>query len=56
MISVIYEQRAIPVYFELLPKLGSSNLNEQTSLISQVLALFKEYKPIGLGIGFCSIS
>ncbi len=56
MISVIYEQRAIPVYFELLPKLGSSNLSEQTSLISQVLPLFKEYKLIVLGDReFCSI-
>ncbi len=56
MISVIYEQRAIPVYFELLQKLGSSNLSEQTSLISQVLPLFKEYKLIVLGDReFCSI-
>jgi hypothetical protein len=56
MISVIYEQTAIPVYFELLPKLGSSNLSEQTSLISQVLPLFKEYKLIVLGDReFCSI-
>jgi hypothetical protein len=56
MISVIYERRAIPIYFELLPKLGSSNLNEQTSLISQVLPLFKEYKPIVLGDRkFCSV-
>jgi hypothetical protein len=56
MISVIYEQRAIPVYFELLPKLGSSNLSEQTSLIFQVLPLFKEYKLIVLGDReFCSI-
>ena len=49
MISIIYDQRAIPVYFEFLPKLGSSNFDEQTSLISQVIPLFKEYQTILLG-------
>ena len=41
MISIIYEQRAIPVYFEFLSKLGSSNFTEQTTVISKVLPLFK---------------
>jgi len=40
----------------LLPKLGSSNLQEQTLALEQVLPLFKEYKLIVLGDGeFCSV-
>jgi hypothetical protein len=47
----------------LLPKLGSSNLQEQTLALEQVLPLFKEYKVIVLGDGvpprqlreFCSV-
>lgn len=46
MISVIYDQRAIPVYFKFLTKLGSSNFDEQTKFISEILSLFKEYKII----------
>jgi Transposase DDE domain len=54
--SIVYDKRAIPVYFELLPKLGSSNFNEQINLISKVLPLFKEYQIIVLGDReFCSI-
>lgn len=30
MISVVWEKRAFPIYFELLPKLGSSNLDEHS--------------------------
>ena len=56
MISIIYEQRAIPVYFEFLDKLGSSNLTEQTTFISQILPLFKTDKIILLGDReFCSV-
>jgi hypothetical protein len=40
----------------LLPKLGSSNLQEQTLALEQVLPLFKEYKLIVLGEReFCSV-
>jgi hypothetical protein len=48
----------------LLPKLGSSNLQEQTLALEQVLPLFKKYKVIVLGDGvppspvlreFCSV-
>jgi len=45
---MIYDSRAIPVYFELLPKLGCSNLAEQKS-ISQVLPLFKKISTDYLG-------
>lgn len=56
MISLIYDQRSIPVYFGCLPKLGSSNLEEQQAFISQVLPVFKDYKVIILGDReFCSI-
>ena len=56
MISIIYDQRAIPIYYEFLPKLGSSNLGEQIKFISQILPLFKGYKTIVLGDReFCSI-
>lgn len=55
MISVIYDQRAIPVYFELLPKLGSSNLSEQQKVLLQILPIFNKYKTIILGDReFCS--
>lgn len=56
VLSIIYDRRAIPVYFELLPKLGSSNFSEQTQLISQVLPLFEEYETILLGDReFCGV-
>ena len=37
MISIIYDKRSVPVYFELLPKLGSSNLSEQKKILTKVL-------------------
>ncbi|BAZ71181.1 transposase (plasmid) [Fischerella sp. NIES-4106] len=56
MVSVVWDKRAFPVYFELLPKLGSSNIDEQTAIISKVLPLFKNYKICVLGDReFCSV-
>jgi len=56
MVSLIWERRAIPLYWSLLPKLGNSNLEEQTLVLQQVLPLFKEYKVIVLGEReFCSV-
>ena len=56
MISIIYDQRAIPVYFEFLPKFGSSNFDEQTKFLTHILLLFKAYKVIVLGDReFCSV-
>jgi hypothetical protein len=40
MVSLIWERRAIPLYWSLLPKLGSSNFEEQTTNLQQVLPLF----------------
>ena len=52
----IRERRAIPLYWSLLPKLGNSNLEEQTLVLQQVLPLFTKYKSIVLGEReFCSV-
>ncbi|NER87126.1 MAG: transposase [Moorea sp. SIO3A2] len=56
MISIIYNKRSIPVYFELLSKLGSSNFSEQTKIISNIIELFDSYQVIILGDReFCSV-
>ncbi len=56
IVSVIWDQRSFPVYFELLPKLGNSNFSEQKGILSQVLPLFSNYKVCLLGDReFCSI-
>ncbi len=57
MISVVWDKRSFPVYFELLPKLGCSNIDEQKRIISQVLPVFKEHIICVLGDReFCSLS
>lgn len=56
MVSVVWDQRAFPIYWTLLPKLGSSNLDEQTKILSQILPLFKNSKICILGDReFCSV-
>jgi Transposase DDE domain len=56
MISLIYDQRAIPIYWEFLPGLGNSNFEEQSKIFSQVLPLFKKYQTVVLGDReFCSV-
>ena len=56
MISVVWDKRAFPVYFELLPKLGSSNIDEQKTILSKVLPILKNYKICVLGDReFCSV-
>lgn len=56
VISLIWSKRAIPIYWELLPKKGNSNLAEQTSIFTQVLPRFKKYQVIVLGDReFCSV-
>ena len=56
MISVVWDKRAFPIYFELLPKLGSSNISEQQNALSQVMPLFRNYKICVLGDReFCSV-
>jgi hypothetical protein len=56
MVSLIWEKRAIPLYWSLLPKLGNSNLESQITNLEQILPLFSEYKVIVLGDReFCSV-
>ena len=43
VIAVIYKKRAIPVYWKLLEKEGSTNLREQQAIIKPVLRLLKNY-------------
>ena len=54
--SIIWDKRAFPIYFELLPKLGSSNFDEQKKHLSKSIPLFKNYKICVLGDReFCSV-
>jgi hypothetical protein len=56
MVSLIWEKRAIPLYWSLLPKLGNSNWESQITNLEQILPLFSEYKVIVLGDReFCSV-
>jgi hypothetical protein len=56
MVSLIWERRAIPLYWSLLPKLGSSNFESPTTKLQQILPLFIEDKVILLGHReFCSV-
>jgi len=56
MISVVWDKRSIPIYFELLSKLGSSNFEEQEVVFNKALPLFKNYKTVVLGDReFCSL-
>jgi hypothetical protein len=55
-ITLLWQRRAIPLYWGILPKLGNSNLSEQTLALQQVLPLLKEYKVMVLGDReFCSV-
>jgi len=49
VISLIWHKRAIPLYWQLLDKRGSSNIAEQKSLIAPILELLKDYEIIILG-------
>lgn len=56
MVSLIWDKRAIPLSWELLPKLGSSGWEEQKVALNKVLPLFKGYKVVVLGDReFCSV-
>jgi hypothetical protein len=46
--SVIWDKRAIPIYWELLDKQGSSNLREQKALLRPVFAVLKSYRIVVL--------
>lgn len=46
VVSYLYEQQAIPIYWQCLAKSGSSNLAEQKALLRPVSRLLKRYKII----------
>ena len=49
VISLFWTGRSLPLYWKILDKRGSSNIEEQKSLITPILSLFKDYKIIILG-------
>ncbi len=49
MVSAIYQKRALPVFWLLLEKNGSSNLAEQQKVLRPVMRLFKNYKIVIVG-------
>jgi len=49
LIAVIYKKRALPIYWQILKKKGSSNLSEQQAIIRPVLRLLKNYELVILG-------
>lgn len=49
VIAVIYKKRALPIYWQVLKKKGSSNLREQQAIIKPVIKLLKKYELVILG-------
>lgn len=49
MISIVWKKRALPMYWILLNKQGSSNFSEQVAVIKPVLRLLKSYKIVIIG-------
>jgi hypothetical protein len=56
MVSLVIDNRGIPLYFELLDHIGNSNFDMQKSILSRVLPFLKKYKIVVLGDReFCSV-
>jgi hypothetical protein len=49
MLSLVWQKRSIPLYWQLLDKRGCSNIDEQKALITPVLELLSDYEVIVLG-------
>lgn len=49
MVSAIYKKRALPIFWVLLEKDGSSNLEEQQKVLRPVIRLLKKYKLVMVG-------
>lgn len=49
MVSAIYKKRALPIFWVLLEKDGSSNLEEQQKVLRPVIRLLKKYKLVIIG-------
>jgi hypothetical protein len=57
MVSIVYDKRAIPIYWQILKKKGSSNLQEQQQVMEKVFQVLSDYKIVVLGDReFCSVS
>lgn len=55
VVSVVYDHRSWPIYWNFLEKKGSSNLAEQQEVLSKSIALLSDYVPVVLGDReFCS--
>lgn len=56
MVSLIWQQRALPLYWQFLPHKGSSSFTQQQALIQTVLPFLKHYQVTVLGDReFCSV-
>ena len=56
MVSLVWEKRALPICWTLLPKLGNSSLTEQQDILNKVLPILENYKVVVLGDReFCSV-
>jgi hypothetical protein len=49
MVSVVYQKRAIPVYWQVLDKQGHSSLAEQKAVLRPVLKIVHPYQAVVLG-------
>jgi hypothetical protein len=57
MVSLIYDKRARAIYWEILDKKGSSNLEEQKRVLAKILTVLSGHKIVVLGDReFCSVS
>lgn len=49
MVTIIWQKRAWPVYWDFMPKKGSSNLAQQKAVLRPALRLFKHYQIVVVG-------
>lgn len=49
MISLVWQKRAIPIYWQILEKKGASNWSEQKLVISPAVELFKDFSVVIIG-------
>jgi len=49
MVSVIWQKRAFPIYWQFLDKIGASNLAEQKAVLRPVLRLLRAYDLVVVG-------
>ena len=56
VVSLIWQNRAIPLCWDRLDKLGSSHYDDQTAILSSMLGLLSDYRVVVLGDReFCSV-